>query len=155
MSKETLIKFPQRTNIFNRRLNIVEPVVLIESWDYLKSDSIYKDVPYEKQIIQNIISENLIDNSQISLSFQLPIISAPYAGGSFGGISLSSISYDSEFAKELLRTMQLLVPPEYRTLQPPKNVYNGYTFPYLEGIGFHLAERPYWDYNVLSTPLHH
>lgn len=141
----------KRMNIINKRLNMVEPVVLIEDWNDLKSDSIYIDVPYEKKIIQNILSENLIDNPQISLSFQSPIISAPYVGGSFGGISLSSIAYDSAFAKELLKTIQLLVPPEYRTVRPPKSAYKGYTFPYLEGIGFHLAERPYWDNNIFST----
>lgn len=141
----------RRVNIINKRLNMVEPVILIEGWNYLKSDSIYKDVPYEKKSVQKIISENFIDNRQISLSFQSPIISAPYVNGSFGGISLSSIAYDSVFAKELLKTMQLLVPPEYRTLKPPKSVYKGYMFPYLEGIGFHLAERPYWDSNIFST----
>ncbi len=141
----------RRMNIVNKRLNMVEPVAIIENWNYLKSDSIYNKVPYEKKIIQNIINENLIDNPQISLSFQSPIISAPYTDGSIGGISLSSISSDSMFAKELLKTMQLFAPPEYRTLMPPKSAFKGYTFPYLEGIGFHLAERPYWDYNILST----
>lgn len=141
----------KRMNIVNRRLNMVEPVAIIDSWDYLKSDSIYVDVPYEKKIIQNVLSENLIDNDQISLSFQSPIISAPYVDGSIGGISLSSISGDSAFAKELLKTIQQVVPPEYRTLIPPKSAYNGHTFPYLEGIGFHLAERPYLDHNIFST----
>ncbi len=141
----------RRLNIINKQLNMVAPVVVIETWDYLESDSIYVDIPYEKKIIQNIISENLIDSPQISLSFQSPILSAPYVNGSIGGISLSSIACDSAFAKELLKTMQLLVPPEYRPLKPPKSVYKGYTFPYLEGIGFHLAERPYLGTNILST----
>lgn len=141
----------KRMNVVNRRLNHVQPVVVIEDWDYLESDHIYIDVPYEKQIIQHILNENLIDNDQISQSFQSPIISAPYVDGSIGGISLSSISCDSSFSKELLKTIQQLVPPEYRTLIPPQKAYKGYTFPYSEGIGFHLAERPFSDNNVLST----
>ncbi len=141
----------KRMNIVNRKTSQVERVLVIESWNPLESDSIYVDIPYEKQIIQNILNENLIDNDQISQSFQMPIISAPYVEGSIGGISLSSLSCDSAFSKELLMTMQQLVPPEYRTSMPPKNAYKGYTFPILEGIGFHLAERPYLDNKVFST----
>ncbi len=141
----------KRINIVNRRLCLVQPVVIIEDWDYIESDRIYVDVPYEKQIIQNIINENLVDNDQISQSFQSPILSAPYVDGSIGGIALSSFSCDSSFSKELLKTIQQLVPPEYRPYLPPKNAYNGFKFPYLEGIRFRLAERPCSDNNVLST----
>ncbi len=141
----------KRMNIINKRLNMVEPVVIIEDWNYLESDSIYVDIPSEEKVIKKILNENLIDNNQISLSFQSPIMSAPYVDGSIGGISLSSISCDSTFAKELLKTMQQLVPPEYRALMPPKSAYKGYTVPYLDGIGFHMAERPYSDNNILST----
>ena len=141
----------KRENVVNIKQNIVEPVAVIENWDYLKSDTIYVDVPYEKKIIQNIFNENLINDDKISLSFQSPIISAPYVDGSIGGITLSSFSSESAFAKEFHKVIQRMVPPEYRTLKPPEKAYKGYKFPYFEGINFKLAERPYLDNNILST----
>jgi len=139
-----------RTMLFNKRLNIFDYAVIIEDWAYLPSDKIYVDVPYEKQNIHKIFKENLTDNDQLSLSFQSPIMSAPRVYGSIGGISLSSISDDLKFGRELVKAIQLIVPPEYRILNPPKKVYNGSKFEYLDGIKFHLAERPYCDKNVLS-----
>lgn len=140
----------KRINLVNKMKNIVEPAVLIEEWNPLKSDSIYVDVPYEKKIISKLINENLINDEQISLSFQSPIISAPF-GGVIGGVSLSSIYDNSSFAKELAKTIQLMVPPEYRTLPPPKSVVKGHDFQYLDGVEFCLAERPLSDENVLSS----
>lgn len=135
--------------MFNQRLNETAFVIVIEEWEYLDSDYVYLDVPYEKRIVSKIISEYLVDDEQISLSFQSPVISAPY-DGSFGGISLSSIAGGSSFAKELVKTIRLLVPPEYRTVMPPKSVYKGSTFNYARGIDFQFAERPYTSRNILS-----
>lgn len=141
----------KRINLPNRRLNIIEPVVAIQDWHYLNSDYIYVDVPYEKKIIGKVIRENLIDDRQISLSFQSPIISAPRIDGFIGGISLSSIAGHSTFARELVKTIQLMVPPEYRTLKPPTKAFEGCKFQYLRGAKFHLAERPYFDNSILSS----
>jgi len=140
----------KKINLVNEKLNMVEPVLIIEDWDYLKSDYIYVDVPYEKGIVQKVLKENLTLDEQVSLSFQSPIISAPYVSGSIGGVSLSSMVNNSEFAKDLVKTMELMVPPEYRTLMPPKSVYRGHQFQYLKGIKFHLAERPHYGNNILS-----
>ncbi|MCX9014967.1 MAG: hypothetical protein OIN89_09285 [Candidatus Methanoperedens sp.] len=140
----------KRINLINKMKNIVVPALLIEEWDYLKSDSIYVDVPYEKKIISNLIKENLIDDEQISLCYQSPIISAPF-GGVVGGVSFTSIYDDSSFAKELSKTMQMMVPPEYRTSPPPKSVVKGSNFQLLDGIDFHLAERPHSEDNILSS----
>ena len=139
----------ERTIIFNKKLNKAIYVVKILDWEYLPSDYIYVDVPYEKRIIKNIIAETLIHDDQISLSFQCPIISAPY-NGTYGGISLSSISASSSFAKELLRTISQIVPPEYRAVRPPKSVYQGFRFSHY-GIKFRLAERPYSGTNLFSS----
>lgn len=136
--------------LVNRMLKKVEWALLIEDWEYLRSDSIYVDVPFEKKIISKLIGENLINDDQISLCFQSPIVSAPF-NGMIGGISLSSLSCSSTFAKEMAKTMQLMVPPEYRTLPPPKSVFNGVHFQYIDGVEFHLAERPYPDNNILSS----
>lgn len=136
--------------LFNRQLNKVEPVLVIEDWEILKSDKIYVDIPHESKKISKILAENLFNDEQLSLCFQSTIISAPF-DGSIGGISLSSISTTSFFAKELAKTIQLMVPPEYRTLAPPKSVFNGNYFQYMAGIEFCLSERPYSDNNVLSS----
>ena len=140
----------KRINIVNERLYNVQPSILIEKWDYLPSDMIYRDIPYEKKIVEKVIRENLIHDKQVSLSFQSPIISTPYEKGSVGGISLSSLLANSEFAKELIKTIQTMVPPEYRGFNPPKGAYKGSDFQYTRGISFHLAERPYFDNNILS-----
>ena len=136
--------------LINRLLNEVEWILLIEEWDYLKSDSIYVDVKSENKIISKIIEENLINDEQISQCFQSPILSAPF-DGAIGGISVSSLSCSSTFGKELAKTLQLMVPPEYRTIPPPKSLFNGHHFQYTKGVEFHLAERPYFDDNVLSS----
>lgn len=136
--------------IINKLLNKVEWALLIEEWDPLKSDSIYVDVPHEERVISKLIDEKLGIGEQISLCFQSPIVSAPF-DGSIGGISLSSLSCSSTFAKELAKTIQLMVPPEYRILPPPKSVFIGHHFQYINGIEFHLTERPYFDSNVLSS----
>jgi hypothetical protein len=151
-----LIKRAKKINIFNERLNEAESVILIEDnndWEYLRSDSVYlyQDIQYEKNIIQKTIEENLIQDEQISRSFQSPIVSAPYTDGSVGGISLSSLAGSSSFAKELSKTIQRMVPPEYREFKPPKSAYLGDKFDYLSGIKYHLAERPYVEGNVLSS----
>jgi hypothetical protein len=150
------VKRSKRINIFNKRLNTVEPMIIIEEktdWEYLRSDSIYKyvDIPYERNVIQKIIEENLIHDEHISLSFQAPILSAPPVHGSVGGISLASMAWNSSFANELSKTIQRMVPPEYRESKPPKTAYLGSKFKYLAGIKFHLAERPYYDKNILSS----
>ncbi|MBU7029911.1 MAG: hypothetical protein HXS48_23450 [Theionarchaea archaeon] len=145
-----LVKKSKGKIVFNRRLNEPAFVTIIEEWEYLDSDYIYRDVPYERRIVSKIIREYLIDDKQISLSFQSPVMGAPY-DGTFGGISLSSIAGDSSFAKELVKTIQLIVPPEYRTVRPPKSVYRGSAFNYARGIDFCFAERPYPSSNILSS----
>ncbi len=133
----------------NKKLGVNDQVLIIEDWEYLPSDSIYLDIPYEKRIVQKLIKESLIPNDNISLCFQSPILSAPWVYGSVGGVSLSSISADYGFARELIKTINLTVPPEYRGCAPQK-AYLGSKFDYLSGISFLLAERPYIDKNFLS-----
>ena len=140
----------KRINLINKMKNIVVSALLIEDWDYLKSDSIYKDVPYENRLISKIIKENLIDDEQLSLCYQSPVISAPF-DGDVGGVSFTSIYGDSSFAKELSNIIQMMVPPEYRSESPPKSVFKGANFQLLDGIDFRLAERPHSEENILSS----
>ncbi|MEA3343418.1 MAG: hypothetical protein U9Q92_04580 [archaeon] len=136
--------------IFNKRLKIIEPAILIEDWNPLPSDKLYLDIPYEKKIVQNLFKECQINDDQISSSFQAPIMSSPYVHGSYGGITLSSIAGDNTFARELVKTIQFMVPPEYRDLKAPERVHLGSKFQYLPGLNFHFAERPYSDKNFLN-----
>jgi len=120
------IRNPKREYVFNKKLNILQPVLIIkeDGWDYLRSDTIYVDVPFEKGIINKILNEELIGEKHLISSIQAPILSAPYVQGSQGGVSLASIAMETTFVKKLNKTIQMMVPPEYRTMQPPKSVYN-------------------------------
>ena len=92
----------KKSYIYNEKLNKSESAILIEEWEELPSDSVYLDVPYEKRIIENLFTENLPLDKEISRSFQAPILSAPY-DGKVGGISLSSLSWNSKLAIELMK----------------------------------------------------
>ena len=136
--------------IYNRRLNQPEYCMWVEKWNPLSSDSIYLDVPYEKGVISKVISEIVGGENNLALSFQSPILSAPYLEGSIGGISLSSFTLESSFAKELVKMMKILVPPEYRNPKLPKRLINGYKFTKIDGLKFHFAERPVRGKNFFS-----
>lgn len=140
----------KRINIINKKTFNISPALIIDDWIPLKSDQIYIDVPNEKRLINKILNETLVNDKNISNSLQSPILSAPRIEGSIGGISLSSISMNSKFARELIKTIQLIAPPEYRTLSPPKMVYKGHNFILSDGIKFHLAERPLAEDNIIS-----
>jgi hypothetical protein len=45
------------------------------------------------------------------------------------------------FGVELARTIQLMVPPEYRIIQPADSLMKGHKFPLLPGMKFHLSEN--------------
>jgi len=140
----------KKSFLHNKNNNFVYPVIIIEAWEILSSDKLYVDVPYEKSHIQKLIKENLIGDENTSLSFQSPILSSPYVAGSIGGISLSSISGNSLFSQELIKTILKMTPPEYRGIKPPESVYRGGKIEDIEGVSFHLAERPSFDKNYLS-----
>lgn len=138
----------KKSYIYNEKLNKSESIILIEEWEELPSDSIYFDVPYEKRIIEDLFTENLPLDKEVSRSFQAPILSAPY-DGKVGGISLSSLSWNSKLAIELLKIIQLMVPPEYRDMDPPKKAINGISFD-SNSIQYKIAERPKVGHNILS-----
>lgn len=148
--KFSLIKIikSKKTYIMNEKLNKSESAIIIEEWEELPSDFIYLDVPYEKRIIENLFTENLPIEKEISRSFQSPILSAPY-DGKVGGISLSSLSWNSKLANELMKIIQLMVPPEYRNLCPPKKAINGISFN-SNGFLYQIAERPKVGQNVIN-----
>jgi hypothetical protein len=145
------IQNPSKYFIYNKYYNVTIPVIILEDWVSLKSDSIYIDIPYEKGIIDKVLNETFILDEKIALSLQSPIMSAPYKSGSIGGVSLSSLAGNTSFSKELIKTLQLFVPPEYRNFNPPKIVYKGTKFDYINGIKFCLAERPQQTQKVFSS----
>lgn len=146
----SLIKITKSKKIYivNPKLQKSDSGILIEEWEELPSDSIYLDVPFEKRIIEKLLSDNLPLDKEISKSFQAPILSAPY-NGKLGGISLSSLSWNSKLAMELMKIIQMMVPPEYRDIDPPKKVIGGISFD-SNGILYQLAEKPKLGNNILS-----
>ncbi|MFA6461966.1 MAG: hypothetical protein WCV90_06910 [Candidatus Woesearchaeota archaeon] len=139
----------KRTNVFDRKTKKVHPMLFLEEWEQLESDSVYLDIPYEKKITQKLISENLNHDGQMALSLSSPINSAPF-GGSVGGIAVATTATSSTFAQELIKTIQLMVPPQYRGFNPPPVSYQGSSFEIDEGITFKIAERPFSGSNFLS-----
>ncbi len=141
----------KKSYIINKRFNLVQEIIVIEEWEYLDSDKIYIDVPYEKNNIQKLIKENLTSDENISISFQSPLMSSPYISGGIGGISLSSISGNGLFSQKLIKTIFRMIPPEYRGMRPPEKAYLGGNVEDLEGINFHFAERPYFDKKYVGS----
>jgi len=117
-------------------------VLVVYEWDREKSEKIYVDVPFEKKIISKLIEENFVSDRLVSESFQCPILSAPPVVGDIGGISLSSFTEESKFALEVIKTVEMMTPPEMRSSKPPKKEFEGHNFSYKEGVQFQLAERP-------------
>jgi len=143
----------RKTILHNQRNNRVKEALLIDKWDYLPSDSLYTDIPVEKMAVQKMISENLIHDRHTSMCLQAPIVSTPYVQGSVGGISLSSITGRSSFAFELMKTLEMMMPPEYRSVHPPEKVFEGVKHTDTDGFKYQLAERPFTDNRYFSCSL--
>ena len=138
----------RKKNLISKR-NKIENAILIDDWEYLPSDKPYLDVPYQKNIVQKLIEENLGYDPIISQSLQSPIAGAPYVSGSVGGVSLASLTVNSDFAQELIKSVQMMVPPEYSHISPPRSAYNGTKFTLSQGIKFRLAERLFLNNRIV------
>ena len=143
----------KKINIYNEKENTGEPLLLIEDWEYIRSDKPYIDIPSEKKYIKKIIQENLNTSERLASAFQAPVTSSPYIFGGMGGISLSSTISDPSFSYDLVKSILKMVPPEYRGIRPPELAFNGGKFNHTNGINFHFAERPHFDNNYLSGVL--
>jgi len=128
-----------------------EYAIIIEDYEELESDYIYVDVPFECRIISKIIEENINAEKTLAESLQSPLVSSPFVFGDIGGISLASILDDSDFAHELCKTMELILPPEYRSFSPPKSGLRGRNVDIGDGIGIHVAEMVVKGRNYLSS----
>ena len=144
------IKSGNKTLLYNKWLNDLEPAILLNDWEYQKSDSLYPDIK-QATVITKIIGQNLACDDQTLHSLQMPMFSAPHVEGSIGGIALSSIAYDPDFVQKLLYAFHLMAPPEYRITRPTKMAQRGFKFEKVDGISFHLAERPYVERDILTT----
>ncbi len=144
---------PKKTVILDGYIKstIGEYAIEIEDWEKLDSDSIYVDVPFESKILSKIIEENINAETFLAESLQAPLASSPFVLGGIGGISLASILDKSDFAKELCKTMQLMLPPEYRSALPPKSGIRGTNTNIGDGIAIHLAEKIITGKNYLSS----
>jgi len=126
--------------IENQKRDIMEYALIVEDWYPVNSDKVYHDIKVEPNVVQKLLKQNLSIYGSNALSFQSPLMSSPYVKGSVGGISLSSFSSKSSFAQELLRTLQLMVPPEYRSILPPQSAIEGGDYEHLPGLKFHFSE---------------
>ena len=140
----------RKSAIFKPKSAYPTPSLIIEDYEYLRSDIIYVDIPHERMAIRKILNETLFEDTLTATSIQTPIISAPYVSGALGGITLSSFSTDTAFSRELVKTILLMVPPEYRTIAPPKSAFHGHAFDDFDGIKYSFAERPCMTNDILS-----
>lgn len=140
----------KKSDIHNKKENLIEFVAVIEKWDYLKSDKIYLDLPTEKDYIKKVLTETLVIDDNLATSIQSPFLSSPSVLGVGGGIAFSSLANNYSFSHELIKTILRMIPPEYREIDPPINVYKGTKFDYFSGIKFHFAERPQTQGNLMK-----
>ena len=150
-SKYSLIRITESETglIRNKKDDLSEKVILVKDWDYLPPDKPYVDVDFEKRVVSKLLSENSISDKNISVSFQSPIMGAPF-DGDLGGVSLSSFSTQRGFTFELIKTIELMAPPEYRSLSPPKQAKKGKYYEDREGIEYKIAEKPPKSNHLLS-----
>lgn len=116
--------------------------VIIESWEELDPDSVYRGLASTAEI-PKILDETVARGDRnLLVSLETPIASTPKTAASPGGIAFSTLNSDSAFSEELHRALQLIQPPEYRTfLKPPKKVLTGASFEAVPGFVFTFAER--------------
>lgn len=134
-----------------KKTTLGEKAIIVEDWEKLESDSIYVDVPFESRRISRIFEENIGVERTLAESLQSPIVSSPFVLNDLGGISLASILDWSDFAHELCKTMELMLPPEYRSFLPPKSGINGVYRGIGGGIDIRVAERIVMGSNYFSS----
>lgn len=135
--------------LMNNKLSMkhnCEYAILIDSFEELPSDYVYQDVPFDKKLIGDILYKNLGQDEYVSKSLQSPILSSPFVMGKYGGIGMASMLQNTSFVDELLKSIQMMLPPEYRAIPPPKDVLNGQWMSMLnqsktEKINFHFSEQ--------------
>ena len=141
----------KKVSLNNTHNGISVYALIIEEWEDLPSDSLYLDVPHEKDVLQKLFKKHISIGKSYTSSFQSPLIGAPYTPGSVGGISLASSTNNSRFAQDFAKLLQQIMPPEYRSIPPPQKAYLGQRFKYLDGISFHFAERSSTQGNYFSS----
>lgn len=120
--------------------------LIIDDYEVIPPDYLYKDVPFDKKLVTEVLDSNLGHDKFVSKSLQAPLMGSPFVVGKFGGIGLASMMEESTFVKELFKKIQLLLPPEYRAILPPESLYKGKwivptTFSKKDQIQIHVAER--------------
>ncbi len=107
--------------------------VEVEDFHVQPVDHVYKDVPFEKQLVQDIFYRNLGYNETRAKSLQSPLLSSPFTAGKFGGVGLTSLMDSGtttqgqrrKFVGELENQLQRMLPPEYRAVNPPTRMQKG------------------------------
>lgn len=130
---------------------IGEYSIIVNEWEKLPNDYLYKDVPFEPKIIPELFETTLGAEKMLANALQLPLIGAPYVLNDVGGISLASLLDDSGFALDISKAMQLMMPPEYRSIPPPASALKGKNIQIANGIKIHVAEKIFTDKNYFSS----
>lgn len=126
-----------------------QDVVEVTEWEQLESEQVYVDIPYEKNIVKKVLADGLTPDETINQSFQHPILSAP-PGERVGGVTLSSFSASSDFAQELVRSIERMVPPEFNSLNPPPSIERGRLREIIPGIQLKVSEARNSNSNIFS-----
>lgn len=135
--------------LINNKLSMkynCEYAIFVEDFEELPADYIYHDVLFDKKLIGEVLYKNLGQDEYVAKSLQSPLLSSPYIMGKYGGIGMASMLHNSTFVDELLKSIQLMLPPEYRAISPPKDILKGQwvaplTQSTIDGIKFHFSEQ--------------
>lgn len=118
----------KKSAIFNLNLPNnynTEYALEVEEFEELPADHFYKDVPFDKKLITEVLQDSLGHDKYVARSLKTPLLSSPFVMGRYGGIGLASMMSESTFVDELLKQLQLMLPPEYRSINPPTTVTRG------------------------------
>lgn len=118
------------------QINEIEP---------LPADHLYVDVPFEKNSVNKVLYESLNHDEFTANALESPLLSSPIASQGYGGVGMTSTMSNTPFVQELFRQLQIMMPPEYRSVPAPKTDRKGKWKSLGNGrkqkIRFNVAER--------------
>lgn len=109
----------EKQQIPNSKNNKGWRAIIIKDIEVLPDDHLYKDVPFEEESVKDILMEGLNGDEFTAKSLQSPLLSSPQGFSKSGGIGMASMLSSGPMADELIRQLQVILPPEYRMLDAP------------------------------------
>ena len=148
-----IIKGKKHT-LTTQRNDVCYEAIVVDEWEYDEADKVYLDISTEKKGVKKILYETFHEE-HIALALQAPLLSSPPKANLSGGIGLSSPLSSSAFAFELQKVLQMMLPPEYRSYNPPENFIVGKKILLSVGLNFHPAERHILSKKKVSSDVYH